>query len=253
MIDLHAHILPGLDDGAADIYDSLEMAEIAARNGVTAMVATPHCNVPGTYDNYYGERYIEVFQKLEQMLQREKIPLTLYAGMEVFMTPEVPELLQKQKLLTINAGHYILVEFDFGEDPRLADRMVRRVRELGLIPLIAHPERYEFIRDDMGLLKSWRSIGCETQVNKGSLQGRFGRRIFHAAHEMMQRDLVTVVASDAHSPFQRTPNMADIYEELAESYSERYLRMLFEENPLRICQDRPVLRRNGQSAREELD
>jgi len=240
MIDLHTHILPGLDDGAADIYDTLEMAEMAVKSGVTAMVATPHCNIPGLYDNYYGEEYVRVFQETERMLEKERIPLTLYAGMEVFMRENVPSLLCDGKLLTINAGHYILTEFSFDEDPRFAEKMLRQVYEIGLIPVIAHPERYEFVKDCPEIVLGWKQKGYKVQVNKSSLQGRFGRRIGYLAQEMLREELVTVVASDTHSPFQRTPNLEDVYEELSLEYSEEYLQMLFHKNPLRICNDQPV-------------
>jgi len=243
MIDLHTHILPGLDDGAADIYDTLEMAEIAVRSGVTAMAATPHCNIPGVYHNYYGEEYIQVFQKAERALNEEGIPLTLYAGMEVFVTEDLPRLLREGKILTINAGRYLLVEFSFEEDPQFVERMLQKIQELGLTPIIAHPERYEFVKEDPLLVSEWKRKGYEIQINKGSLQGRFGRRIYYVAHELLQKNLVTVVASDAHSPFQRTPNLADVYEELAEDYPESYLQVLFQDNPMRICHDQPLITR----------
>ena len=85
MIDIHAHILPGIDDGAVDMEETLEMARMAVDSGVTAMVATPHCNVPGIFNNYYDEEYIKVFNETEKALKREGIPLKLYQGMEVFV------------------------------------------------------------------------------------------------------------------------------------------------------------------------
>lgn len=242
MVDIHAHILPGIDDGAADLYDTLEMAKIAVENGVTAMVATPHCNIPGMFNNYYCEDYIELFQETERALEEAGIPLTLYSGMEVFVTSDVPSLLSQGKLLTINGGHYMLVEFAFEEEADYANDMLKRISELGIRPVVAHPERYRFVQDDPQIVYRWRKKGYLVQMNKGSLMGRFGRRTCKTAHRLLSHNLVSVIASDTHSPYQRTPYLLDAYEELAEDYSERYLKVLFEENPMRICQDEPTIR-----------
>lgn len=241
MIDIHTHILPGFDDGATDIYDSLEMAMMAIDSGVKAMVATPHCNIPGMFDNYYGEEYIEIFQRTEQIFEKEGIPITLYSGMEVFVTPDVPRLLSEGKLLTINGSRYMLVEFAFDEDPDYVQRMLKKIKELGVCPVIAHAERYEFVKEDLQRVYYWRKNGYLVQVNKGSLMGRFGRGAEYASHRLLRHNLVSVIASDAHSPFQRTPYMLDAYEELSKDYSERYLQVLFEENPRRICKDLPTV------------
>ena len=91
MVDLHTHIFPGIDDGAVDLYESMEMAKIAVSSGVHTMVATPHCNIPGMYDNYFGKVYMDIYRKTEEMLIKEGIPLMLYAGMEVFVTSDLIE------------------------------------------------------------------------------------------------------------------------------------------------------------------
>lgn len=101
MIDIHAHILPGIDDGAEDMTDTLAMARMAVDSGVTGMVATPHCNIPRMYDNYFDEFYIDIFRETEKALEEEGIGITLYSGMEVFVTSRVPKLLSEGKLLTI--------------------------------------------------------------------------------------------------------------------------------------------------------
>lgn len=237
MIDIHSHILPGIDDGAADIYDTLEMASIAVESGVKGMVATPHCNIPGLFDNYYSREYVELFRETEAVLKKENIPLRIYPGMEVFVTPDVPNLLRDGKLLTINGSHNMLVEFSFDEDPDYVQGMLQKINDLGIRPVIAHVERYEFVQYDLQMVYHWRKKGYYVQVNKGSLTGRFGRHAEYAAHKLLQHNLVSAVASDAHSPFHRTPYMQDVYEELMSEYPEQYLKILFEENPKRICSD----------------
>ena len=126
MIDIHSHILPGMDDGAEDTQEMLEMARMAVSCGVTMMVATPHVNFPGVYDNYYDDSYIETFRWTETKLREAEIPLQLCMGMEVFVTPDVPELIRDKKLIPINNGHYMLVEFAFDEEPAYAQDMLQK-------------------------------------------------------------------------------------------------------------------------------
>lgn len=237
MIDIHAHILPGIDDGAGDLYDTLEMAKLAADCGVTAIVATPHCNIPGVYKNYFGDAYREVFYRARAAIEREGIPVKLYPGMEVFATDDLPELIKEGKIMTLNQGHHLLMEFSFDEDPEFAAALLKQVRELDIRPVIAHVERYEFVQEDPWLIYEWRKEGYGIQVNKGSFMGRFGRRAFQTACELMDYRLISVVASDAHSPYRRTTYMRDAYEALLDNFPQGYLDILFKKNPARICRD----------------
>ena len=242
MIDIHAHILPWIDDGAADIYDMLEMAKKAVDSGITAMVATPHCNIPGLYDNYYGKEYKAVFEKACKALKEEKIPLTLYPGMEVYATSDVPKLLSQGKLLTLNHSKYLLLEFDFGENPDFVLDIIRKIHEQGIMPVISHAERYEFVQDAPEIVCGWRDEGCLIQVNKSSFSGSFGRRPQMIACQLLKRNLISVVASDAHGPYQRTPHMMDVYTALAKVCPEKYLNVLFQDNPERICNNQLTYR-----------
>ena len=241
MIDIHTHILPGIDDGAVDLYDTLEMARIAAESGTTAIVATPHCRA-GRYLNYYDSQYKEVFQKAVNAIRDEEIPITLYPAMEIFMTEEFPELYKEGKLIPINGSRYILVEFSFrDDDPEYANYLLRMVEAEGLVPVIAHPERYPFIQENPWVASEWKKWGYQAQCNKGSFQGRFGPEARDAACFLLDHRLIAAIASDAHRPYQRTPHMKDVYEELRMSYPGEYLDMLFTENPERFCKNLPAL------------
>lgn len=242
MIDLHMHILPGLDDGAEDPYDSVEMAQMAISSGTDIIVATPHCNNPRGYVNFFSERYVEVFEETKALFQKERLPIRLLPGMEAFATWDLPELLVNGKVMTLNQSRYLLMEFDFGEDPDFAYAVLDRVEAVGAKPVIAHVERYDFIQDHPQIIYEWREKGYIIQVNKGSFDGRFGRRARHCAYSLMDHGLVNVIASDAHSAVSRTPYMKDTYRMLRDEYPEKYLQVLFEENPRRICMDRPILK-----------
>lgn len=241
MIDIHSHILPGLDDGAQDIFDTLEMIELAAKSGITAMIATPHCNIPRGYKNYFGDEYKETVLKVRKAVRDENLPVKILPGSEVMGTSEVPNLLKQGKLMTLNQSRYLLMEFMFDEDPELVNWILDEVRSLKVIPVIAHAERYKFVQNDPNLVYEWRSKGYPIQINKGSFRGKFGRMEKELAYLLMDHHLVSVIASDAHSPYIRTPNMRRVYEELARVYPDEYLDMVFEENPRRICMDEPIL------------
>lgn len=236
MTDIHTHILPGLDDGAQSVYDTIEMAAMAFESGTRCIVATPHCNIPGLYDNYFGDRYIQAFKSAQEALRGEGIPVELLPGMEVFATEDLPDLLTAGRIMSLNQTRNILIEFDFGEDPLFADQVLRRVREVGGCPVIAHAERFEFVQDDPRIVYRWQERGYGVQVNKGSFMGRFGSRAERTAYRLLNHNLITAVASDAHSPVRRTTYMADAYDILAEGYPENYLDILFEKNPMLLCQ-----------------
>lgn len=242
MIDIHTHILPGIDDGARDIYDTLDMAQMAADSGVTAIVATPHCNIPELFDNYLDAEYVKVFRDTQEAIRREKIPVQLLAGMEVFSTYDLPDLLADKKVMTLNGSRYLLTEFAFDEDWEYAQDILERVYKMKVVPLVAHAERYEFVQDNPQIIYEWREKGYLIQVNKNSFQGGFGRHAERTAYELLDHNLISVIASDAHGAERRTTYMKDVYEMLEEDYSERVLRVLFEENPRRICENRPTLR-----------
>ena len=242
MIDIHTHILPGIDDGAEDIYDTLEMASMAADIGVTAIVATPHCNLPGIFDNYFGDAYIKTFQTAVRAIQEEGIPIRLCPGAEAFGTYDLPELIVDGKIMPLNQSRYILIEFSFDEDPDFATDLLRRVRAVGAKPVVAHVERYEFVQDNPQIVYQWRKRGYVIQVNKGSFLGRFGRNAQETAYRLLRHNLVSVVASDAHSPFRRTPYLLDAYEELCAEYTKKNCDVLFQYNPARICCNKPILK-----------
>ena len=240
MIDIHAHILPGMDDGAEDLQDALEMAKIAVENGITVMVATPHCNIPGVYDNYFDRRFADIYKRVRSALEDHEIPLKLLPGMEVFATPDLPELLEQRKILTINGSKYLLVEFSFEEDLQYVESILDSILGAGLRPIVAHAERYECVQKNLFVLEKWKKRGILIQVNKGSLTGRFGKFSYNAAHSMMQKRQVDVIASDCHSPNYRTPVMMDVYDSLQKKYSKEYLELLFNENPRRICSNQEI-------------
>lgn len=234
MIDIHAHILPGLDDGSPDLETSLEMAALAAESGVTAITATPHYAVFGPQAQCQKDAVLEAVEDFRQALARENIKLKVFAGMEIFGTPEIPELLADGALMGLADTRYPLVEFPFfGYAAQATDLLDTLCRD-GWHPVVAHPERYTYIQEDPALLNLWVQMGCLLQINKGSLLGRFGRREAALSHALVQRGFAFAVASDAHSSSFRTTWMGQVRNLLAERFSPAVAHALLTANPRRL-------------------
>lgn len=240
MIDLHTHILPGIDDGARDMADSLEMAEMALESGVQCIAATPHSNQNGRFENYYNENTRRIFREFCEALEKEHLPLTVLPGMEIFASEDLDEKLKDGRLIGLNASRYCLVEFFFDEDPGWMEKVLRRLLEQNRIPLIAHPERYLCVQDQAAYVYEWIQMGCLTQLNKGSVFGRFGRDAADVAQLLLEHGLVTCVASDAHSPYMRTTDMGDVRDYLEEKFGEEQMYRLLVKQPEQIIRDLPV-------------
>lgn len=238
MIDIHAHILPGVDDGAFEMEESIEMARIAVESGVEYLVATPHCNLPE--ERLWANEARSAAGLFQQRLQQEGIPLKVAAGMEIFGTPEVPELLRRGELMGLAGSRYALIEFPFSDYGRNATAILEAVADMGLCPVVAHPERYTYVQGAPELLNLWHDLGCLFQINRGSLLGRFGRRAETVGHAMVERGFASFVASDAHSAVMRTPWMEDVERLLRSEYSPALAHRLLEENPRRVLMDQEI-------------
>ena len=241
MIDIHAHILPGVDDGSESMEMSLEMLELSARSGVTDVVATPHCNIPGEADNYAGEKLQEELQKLRREAERSEIPVRVHRGMEVFTTSELPALIREQKVWTLAGSKYLLMEFAFDEDPAFCEQMLDEVKKLGLRPIVAHPERYFFVQDDPAIAYDWCVGGAALQLNKGSLLGSFGSGPERTARLIVEHHLAACVASDAHRPYRRSTFLHEVRRLIELDYGEEFRELLLTINPERILRGETLL------------
>lgn len=234
MIDIHAHVLPGLDDGAESWDDALTMARLAVKSGVTDLIATPHCGLPGQDPEGRAEQVRDQVYVFREKLTRAEIPLNVYEGMEVFGTEDTDYLLQKGLLTGLNGTRYLLIEFPFEQYARPATRILDEVLSLGFCPVVGHPERYLYIQNDPTILNLWMDMGCLFQVNRGSLMGRFGVAAQELSWAMLERGFICAVASDAHSPLMRTTWMKDVYDLLRDETSEDAARLILEERPRQL-------------------
>ena len=240
MFDIHCHILPGIDDGADILDDTIKMAALAVKGRCSGIVCTPHQR-PGS--DYEIKMLPFVTKKLQELLLRHGIRLSLFAGQEIFLDDDSAERLIAGEYLTLNGSAYPLVEFDFEGEGREPMKLLEKLVTKGFIPVVAHPERYDFVASDIRAAEYIRSMGCVLQLNKGSFKGAFGNAAYKCARKMMDEGLADVVASDAHGPYMRTPYLADIHEYLSTEWSGDYADLLLRENPFRIIKNLRVKRR----------
>lgn len=241
MIDIHTHIIPGVDDGSDNMEDSLAMVRMAAECGVTSIIATPHCNMEGYYDNYHSRELVRAYKNLEERVKGSQIPVAILLGMEIFYTPDLPQKIEEKTVIGLNDSRYYLIEFPFDVSARRLQDSLYTILEMGkVVPVIAHPERYYCVQHDPQVIYKLVMEGCVTQVNKGSIAGKFGREPFCAAMELLEYNLAGCVASDAHTPYMRTTHMEGVYSFLAEEYSPECARLLLCRNPEKIMNDRKL-------------
>lgn len=207
MIDLHAHLLPGIDDGARDLDQAVNMARIAVADGIRTLVLTPH-HLNGIYSNpaqYVRERCAE----LRAALADRGIPLELLPGSECHLVHELPAALREGSAMTVaDRGRAVLVELPVHHVPHGAGDILDAIRALGLQPIIAHPERNSFLAQHIDLLGQWVDDGCLAQVTAQSCTGRFGPMVQETARAMLRRGLIHFMASDAHRDQRRIPELS---------------------------------------------
>jgi protein-tyrosine phosphatase len=213
MIDLHSHLLPGLDDGAANWTQSLDMARLAVADGIAGMVCTPHW-VYALYDNT-RERIVRHCGTLRQKLLEADIPLQVYAGCEIRLDPDIPAHLASGRLITYNdRGRYALIELPGELIPGYADDIFRNLLEQGITPVLSHPERYPALIHNPARLYDWIKMGLYSQMTAASLLGRFGSVIRRFSLLLLEHGLAHILATDAHSPTIRAPRLGEAVVEL---------------------------------------
>jgi protein-tyrosine phosphatase len=198
MIDIHSHILYGLDDGAKDLAGSIEMARQAVAEGITSVIATPHHRHP-SYTNTKTDILLGV-QQLQAELQRQSIPLNVYAGQEIRIFGEMVDvLIHNDELLTLHNSEYVLVEFPSSSIPKYTEQLFYDLLVKGFTPIIAHPERNAEIAENTDKLYRLIKNGALSQVTAASVAGMFGKKTQKLSLDLLEHQQAHFVASDAHN------------------------------------------------------
>jgi protein-tyrosine phosphatase len=235
MVDIHCHLLPGLDDGPDSLEDSLRMAEMAIADGITHVIATPHAN------ETYPFLPDLVRKRRDEIQERLGSRLILATGCDFHLSYEnLNDLRRSPSKYTLNQKNYLLVEFaDFAIPPTI-DRTLHELWMSGLRPIITHPERNGLIRGNPQRLAQWIRQGCYVQVTALSLLGRFGESAQKFTDWLLEKDAIHFFASDAHSLKGRPLLLREAFEVVTERRGHRVARALFIENPLAAFEGRPL-------------
>ena len=239
MFDLHSHILPGLDDGAKTIEESMKMLRAAAGDGIDGMAATPH----GKDVREAGALGLvsEHVETLNRLSQEEPLDIKIYVGMENHLTLDLPELVASGKGFPINGGPYILVELPFDSLPDYTDDVLTRLQEQGLTPLIAHPERQADIMRNPSIMGDLVGRGMLGQVTSTCILGRFGPESRETAELLLNNGWVHVISTDCHRPTgPRAPMMAESVVEAGKIVGAEKARAMAVDVPRSILMGRPI-------------
>ena len=233
MIDIHSHILPMIDDGASSVEMALEMLKMAYEDGTNSIILTPHFARTYGFDNP-NKKIKELYEDLKYIVKVERIPIQIYLGCEYLYTTKQALEEEIHEITTMNDTKYILMEFYFDVDSNTILEAVDHVLDKGYIPILAHPERYDCIQENMNIILKAKEKGAYLQMNKGSILGRYGQIVKDTSYDLLIKDAYTFVGSDAHHPNRRTPMMYDAYQIIKELFGRIKAKDLFENNARKL-------------------
>jgi len=249
MIDIHAHILPGLDDGPEDIEESLKMCRLAERDGIHTIIATPHIN-PGLYEpskeiilskvtelNRILSRSVRSDRQDRPKCQKDQTNLKVLPGSDIHLDSLLSKGLRKDELLFINDNRrYILLELPdyFLFNP--AKKFLADLRQEGIIPIISHPERNALIQSNVEMLSDFIRLGALSQITAMSIMGYFGKKAKDAVQIFLRLNLAHIIASDAHSSAHRPPVLSGAYSEVSKIIGRENAWKMVNEIPLAIIE-----------------
>lgn len=235
MIDIHCHPLPGVDDGAHSFDEAVTMCQVAAADGITHLVATPHYNYSYTFDPELNRQLLARLQKAVG----EKPQLLL--GCDFHLSYDnIQQCVQGSRDFTINRTSYLLVELPNQFIPDHLSRVYYDIQVAGLTPIITHPERNPLIHRKPELLRHWVSNGCLVQVTAQSYTGAFGSRAHKFSERLLDEGLVHFFATDAHDVKRRPPILSHCYQKVAEAKGQEIADLLMQQNPEAVIHGRPL-------------
>ncbi|HEX6507925.1 MAG TPA: CpsB/CapC family capsule biosynthesis tyrosine phosphatase [Chloroflexota bacterium] len=244
LIDLHNHILYGMDDGAASLEESAEIARQFVSEGVTRIAATPHFNADNPADRR-GPDAAMVRMRVSELglaLEQENVPLSILPGNEVYLTVDVPALVADGIVCRLGDGPGLLVELSLmsNQRPLYLDELVFRLQLDGAQIVLAHPERYPFVDRDVACLDTLVAGGLLLQLTAPALLGEYGPGIRRTAERLLRRGSYSLAASDRHHPGPDR-SLAALHERLSETIDVETADLLLCENPARVLEDRPIV------------
>lgn len=237
MIDIHCHILPGLDDGAKDMGEALEMCRVAQADGIGTIVATPHCR-NGTYHNR-EKTILPVLDQMQEAVDKAGLTLRLLPGADLHIHPELITFLQQNPRLLLG-GRYFLLELPAQSIPPYTREFIFKSLLAGYVPIITHPERNTVLQSDDHVIIDWVNAGALIQITAMSVTGDFGHQVQDCALKWVRSGLVHVIATDAHSAQRRPPVLSRTVKVLEESIGAEQTQTIIHDNPTKILKGESV-------------
>ena len=228
MIDIHCHILPEVDDGSRSLNESIEMAMIAKEQGITKIVNTSHYHPNFEYKK--GEELLKELEDFNNVLKENMIDIEVVIGNEIYYTKDLIKEIDELDFYTLNNSRYILIELPPTNFPKDLCNIVYELKEKNYIPVFAHVERYREVQENPELIYEVINAGAIIQVNSHSILGKSGKELQKVCNTLLNRNMVHVVGTDAHSSKRRTPIFLDAYKYVSEKYSKEMADDLFIKN-----------------------
>lgn len=220
IIDVHCHIIPGVDDGSDSMEETLKMLRIAANEGITDIICTPHFK--SGHHNTTEEHIGKYIEQIASMEKENNISINLFPGEEVYYFSEISEAMEQGKVVTMPDGDHILIEFSPIENYRYIRNAIDDIISNGLIPVIAHIERYESVSSDLNNAFDLKKMGAEIQVNASGVTGKVGKGMKKVIHSLLKEQLVDYIGTDAHSENERSPRIRECARIICRKYGNDY-------------------------------
>ena len=196
MIDMHSHILPGIDDGSQSIEESIKMIKEAKEAGFTEIISTSHY-IEESY-NFSKQERERIIKNINEELERENIDIKIYNGAEAYISTNLTELIQKEELPTINESKYLLMELPMHSQILYLDNIIYNLKTNGITPIIAHPERYSYVQKNPKILQDFANKGVLFQANYGSIIGRYGKDAEKTVKKLLKNNMIHFLGTDTH-------------------------------------------------------
>ncbi|MCR5403281.1 MAG: protein-tyrosine-phosphatase [Butyrivibrio sp.] len=237
-IDIHCHIMPGVDDGSPDMKTSLEMLRIADKNDITHLILTPH-HKP-MHHNVSPEHNVLYRKELQQNARAEGIRAKLFSGNEIYYSDETVDELMRGEVCSLAGSDYVLIEFHPTNPYKAIQNAMYRVLTAGFIPIVAHVERYSDIVTKPVHVEDLIEMGCLIQVNASSIMGKYGFGISSFTRKLLKKELVHFIASDAHDTGNRAPQLLECRKYVEKKYGDEYAKELFFTNPANVLRNESI-------------
>lgn len=235
-IDIHNHILYGIDDGSKSLEESIEILKQHKEMGFKDIVVTPHYIENSKYTTNNKEK-----EKILKTLKDKVKGINLYLGNEVFINNNLEELLEKQEISTINKSRYLLIEFPMNQKLKTITNTIYELKIKGIIPIIAHPERYEYVKKDINIVDEWINEGALLQSNYGSIVGVYGNKAKKTVKKLLKKNKISLLATDIHFPDSKIyQNIEKSKKKIKRIVGEEKLIELSITNPKKIIENKEI-------------